>query len=1359
MVETRYDMAVFVMGMHRSGTSALARVLMLLYGDSPTQLLDPNSANPLGFWEAPRINAVNQALLADRGTNWHGVSALGSHGAAANGEDFAVIRSAVADMFPNARRPVIKDPRICRLAPLWIEALRDQTSELAFPFILRNPSEVAISLSQRNRFPHALGLNLWLRHYLDAENATRAHKRGLVRYDALLADWRTALHTLHDHMEMDFEPSAASGAIDAFLTPDLHRQNVSREQVEADFTAYPMVSELWDLLNEWSAKGRLNASDIGRMDRLRGDFDRVAPLMDTVLEQQRVQEKRRIQDKKSKLPDEATPLQTLKHITQLRKEHGTAMRSLEDGMKAVLADLAASRQAEARIETIRQEAEHQQTLLRGDHAREIDALKRMVEGAVLHENDWRARANEVAAARDAAVQQAEMALSRLGDLAGQLQDIAAIASDHDDRNSDILSAEDADAIYEQAQPALAVFQDTIALARGLEADINASRSELLDAVHERDEAKESLGALRAELSEIQDELTVLREGGEARLDVAERERAAAQNEASALREEIAVVRSDLKSVTRKYRTTQATLSRTKAGLDKAKVRLTSLKELSQRNQHELEVARANWAYRFAQALALLWMRMLSSAKAVRSSTQPRQRDVAGIIAGSGLFDAAWYLERYPDVAKGSMPPLEHFARFGWKELRDPGPDFSASRYLRENPDVAQAGLNPVVHYIENGQLEGRSTHKSKLAHKPAQALPVFAAPAPVHACAAALELPLAVHQTDRDLQPSMSGSFAAVAAACETAPDNAAALARFLQLSGLASYDADAWRSAERDAFHPPADAWFANGNLLRLRCDAGDDQDASFQVLVCQYDPGAREPTVLSAGKRGHADLLDVPLRSLCHPLLVAALAPSGELLYAFVIAFPSLMRGGMHHADFLSEIARPGGSDANNPLAYSVMLAKRLAAIRCGAATPAIARIAVEVKGAVGTGPLFDPAVRTWLRDVFDMPIVVAGEADAGDRASAGEMYLRDIVAQTGTLHPAGATLFIHGDVLPSVSILCATLDVEETGNADVNLALPEALVHRDASLPSFAFILPPVALQAPAMAAPPHFRGHTRMEGQHIPRRPMPPASIAVERGVPLHDAELLFPVSAAETLTDFRPRAVRVMIFGEGADTGDIERSLASLAMQDCAEAVSVSFIGVYESEAEGGPGSVARERAGQLFGGRVAIAESLSEALANCDEPFCGILAPGIVLHDGRSLSVLSEMVENGAASACCPLVSSSRLGKGWTVKVAANGLSAETPRGSHVEGDIAKTVGLWRRSYPVREPIPEFWLTDTAKLTRWSKDDVHQLPRDDGEHWCTALTTASITGHVTATTSAHGAWFEAPIADSACFTAVRVLNG
>lgn len=87
--------------------------------------------------------------------------------------------------------------------------------------------------------------------------------------------------------------------------------------------------------------------------------------------------------------------------------------------------------------------------------------------------------------------------------------------------------------------------------------------------------------------------------------------------------------------------------------------------------------------------------------------QPAQPDDERLVRRSGLFDPAWYLAEFPDVAAAGLDALDHYLRHGGFEGRRASPLFDTAWYLAENPDVPAMGMNPLVHYLRYGWREGR----------------------------------------------------------------------------------------------------------------------------------------------------------------------------------------------------------------------------------------------------------------------------------------------------------------------------------------------------------------------------------------------------------------------------------------------------------------------------------------------------------------------------------------------------------------------------------------------------------------------------------------------------------------------------
>src|SRR5262249_61875386 len=74
--------------------------------------------------------------------------------------------------------------------------------------------------------------------------------------------------------------------------------------------------------------------------------------------------------------------------------------------------------------------------------------------------------------------------------------------------------------------------------------------------------------------------------------------------------------------------------------------------------------------------------------------------------GDRGVDRSWYLKEYPDVAAAGVDPVRHYLQFGWREGRDPRPDFSTAGYLMLHDAAERAGQNPLIHHLRNGGPHG-----------------------------------------------------------------------------------------------------------------------------------------------------------------------------------------------------------------------------------------------------------------------------------------------------------------------------------------------------------------------------------------------------------------------------------------------------------------------------------------------------------------------------------------------------------------------------------------------------------------------------------------------------------------------------
>jgi hypothetical protein len=293
MSKPRFNTAAVVLGMHRSGTSALAGILRLQGFASPRTVLPSSAVNERGFWESERINALNDELFAEMGTSWHGLNAISLRDLPVGSSRDADSRTEaiLKDEFASDASPLIKDPRLCRLLPLWQPTLDKLARRTVYPIILRNPVEVARSLAERNDFDLELGYLLWARYYLDAEFHTRNSPRVLITYDELIRDWRS-VKGLIAALDVDFEDDADDVAAGDYLSATLRHHRTADEQVSIEVQHLPLVQQTFGALLDWAHQAPGTDIDPDPFDRAREDLDRFGGPLSHVIENARLDRKR-----------------------------------------------------------------------------------------------------------------------------------------------------------------------------------------------------------------------------------------------------------------------------------------------------------------------------------------------------------------------------------------------------------------------------------------------------------------------------------------------------------------------------------------------------------------------------------------------------------------------------------------------------------------------------------------------------------------------------------------------------------------------------------------------------------------------------------------------------------------------------------------------------------------------------------------------------------------------------------------------------------------------------------------------------------------------------------------------------------
>jgi GT2 family glycosyltransferase len=250
--------AILVLGMHRSGTSALTRVLNLLGVALGGSLMRAAAGNETGFWEHQDVVEIHATLLKALGMTWDDPRRLpdGWLESDAAHDATAALLAHLSEDFTNVSLWGVKDPRMCRFLPLWQKILATLGAKPGYVILLRHPLEIVRSLHQRDHMTTSRGLLLWLRHTLEAEAGTRESARVLVRYGDLMSDWQPVATRISDVLEisLDLKNPKAAAAIKNFIRPSMRHYSLDAGALAEDQRLMRWAGEVYQAL-ETAADG------------------------------------------------------------------------------------------------------------------------------------------------------------------------------------------------------------------------------------------------------------------------------------------------------------------------------------------------------------------------------------------------------------------------------------------------------------------------------------------------------------------------------------------------------------------------------------------------------------------------------------------------------------------------------------------------------------------------------------------------------------------------------------------------------------------------------------------------------------------------------------------------------------------------------------------------------------------------------------------------------------------------------------------------------------------------------------------------------------------------------------------------
>ncbi len=268
---------IFVMGMHRSGTSALTGALQLMGCQLGGQLMGPwKGDNPKGFFENMKVFRMNEHFIKKCNSSWDDPCFYGSDWLL--DKEVKQYKRDLKDLLEQEighhALSAVKDPRICILFPVLQDVFSDMGIAIKCVFAVRDPVEVAKSLQKRDGFSLEHGLLMWMNHMLTAEYLTRGVPRVFVAFESLIENSESEISAIIEKLELPFPRPWQEARADvlAFLDRDLRHHKKPPQLFDDPLSL--LVQECYASFLESASKKDDSERIVDRNDTIRKNYEK-----------------------------------------------------------------------------------------------------------------------------------------------------------------------------------------------------------------------------------------------------------------------------------------------------------------------------------------------------------------------------------------------------------------------------------------------------------------------------------------------------------------------------------------------------------------------------------------------------------------------------------------------------------------------------------------------------------------------------------------------------------------------------------------------------------------------------------------------------------------------------------------------------------------------------------------------------------------------------------------------------------------------------------------------------------------------------------------------------------------------------
>lgn len=254
--------ALIVIGMHRSGTSALSGLLDELgIFMGKTLFAAQKGVNEKGFFENAELVALNDLMLDELASSWDDpIADIGDYSIGKESFFIEKAHSLLKEDYDDQAFWGMKDPRTTLLLPFWKKVLKENEKVLPhYILMLRSPFEVFGSLKKRDDFSLEKSLMLWMNYTLSGYYHSMHAPRLIVHYDKLLSSPESVAKNIAALIDKPFDIAASPLS---FVDKKMRNQ---RTEPTLETPLAVMAQSLYEQLSK-------DKVDEAEVDKIRNDY-------------------------------------------------------------------------------------------------------------------------------------------------------------------------------------------------------------------------------------------------------------------------------------------------------------------------------------------------------------------------------------------------------------------------------------------------------------------------------------------------------------------------------------------------------------------------------------------------------------------------------------------------------------------------------------------------------------------------------------------------------------------------------------------------------------------------------------------------------------------------------------------------------------------------------------------------------------------------------------------------------------------------------------------------------------------------------------------------------------------------------